>query len=74
MLTVSVASKSRGRSDLSAAEGGDAAGADVQPVDVVSGGNGEPGWRAAGQCSANSVRHGGNAAPQTEVTLYFSSY
>ena len=64
-------SPSRGRSHLSAPEGGVADGAVVQPATVVSGGNGESSRRTARQRPAHPGCDGGDAAPQTEVPSSF---
>lgn len=58
----------RGRSWLSAAEGGPVNGADVRAAVVASGGTGESSCRTAGQRSAHPECDGGDAAPQAEVT------
>lgn len=63
----------RSRPVLAPSEGDAGAGADVRPSVVVSGGGGEPAWRAAGQRSARSGCDGGDGAPQAEVAVHPSS-
>lgn len=61
-------SRCRGRPVFSASEGDDGAGADVRPAAVDPGGGRESRRGAAGQRAARPGRHGGDAAPEAEVT------
>ncbi len=72
-MTLTASPPVRGRSWISASEGGAVAGADVQPAVMASGGTGESSWRTAGQCSAHPGCDGRDAAPQAEVTVFFFS-